>query len=160
MMVTPVAKRPHRLSKCGRINRHVVQTLFPASLFRTFLQKPPTNRLHYHAMPLYHSIQVTVRTIADASLQTGSAPVGALDEIQPGVPISRELALRLITCPDADLPSLLAAARAAKERFKPGVITYSRKVFIPLTNLCRDYCGYCTFRRDPGRSRRTHHDSG
>lgn len=45
---------------------------------------------------------------------------------------------------------LLAAARAAKERFKPGVITYSRKVFIPLTNLCRDYCGYCTFRRDPG----------
>ena len=37
-----------------------------------------------------------------------------------------------------------------KQRFKPGVITYSRKVFLPLTNLCRDYCGYCTFRRDPG----------
>ena len=45
---------------------------------------------------------------------------------------------------------MLAAAHAAKERFKPGVITYSRKVFLPLTNLCRDYCGYCTFRRDPG----------
>ncbi len=30
------------------------------------------------------------------------------------------------------------------------MITYSRKVFLPLTNLCRDYCGYCTFRRDPG----------
>ena len=29
-------------------------------------------------------------------------------------------------------------------------ITFSRKVFIPLTTLCRDYCGYCTFRRDPG----------
>jgi 7,8-didemethyl-8-hydroxy-5-deazariboflavin synthase CofG subunit len=113
------------------------------------LRTPRANRLHYHAVPLYHSIQVTVRTIADASLQTGSAPVGALDEIQPGVPISRELALRLITCPDADLPKLLAAARAAKERFKPSIITYSRKVFIPLTNLCRDYCGYCTFRRDP-----------
>lgn len=41
-------------------------------------------------------------------------------------------------------------AREARDRFKPGVITYSRKVFIPLTNLCRDYCGYCTFRRDPG----------
>jgi len=64
--------------------------------------------------------------------------------------ISREAALRLIDCPDSDLPELLSAARAAKERFKPGVITYSRKVFIPLTNLCRDYCGYCTFRRDPG----------
>ena len=44
----------------------------------------------------------------------------------------------------------LSAATALKQRFKPGVITYSRKVFLPLTNLCRDYCGYCTFRRDPG----------
>src|SRR5205807_9123772 len=35
---------------------------------------------------------------------------------------------------------------------KPELITYSRKVFIPLTNLCRDYCGYCIFRRDPGKS--------
>ena len=64
--------------------------------------------------------------------------------------ISRAAAIHLIGCPDDDLPELLAAARAAKERFKPGVITYSRKVFLPLTNLCRDYCGYCTFRRDPG----------
>ena len=53
-------------------------------------------------------------------------------------------------CVDEDLPELLSAARTAKERFKPHVITYSRKVFLPLTNLCRDYCGYCTFRRDPG----------
>src|SRR5579872_1026406 len=65
-------------------------------------------------------------------------------------PISREDALRWIGCADDDLPELLAAARAAKERFKPGIVTYSRKVFIPLTNLCRDYCGYCIFRRDPG----------
>jgi FO synthase subunit 1 len=66
------------------------------------------------------------------------------------LPISRDLALRWIQCSEEDLPQLLTAARAAKERFKPGIITYSRKVFIPLTNLCRDYCGYCTFRRDPG----------
>jgi len=45
---------------------------------------------------------------------------------------------------------LLAAALATKQRYRAGVITYSRKIFIPLTNLCRDYCGYCTFRRDPG----------
>jgi len=65
-------------------------------------------------------------------------------------PISREAAMRLIHCSDSELPHLLAAAKAAKEKFKPGSITYSRKVFIPLTNLCRDYCGYCAFRRDPG----------
>jgi|ERR1700687_244399 len=65
-------------------------------------------------------------------------------------PISREAACRLLRTDDAMLPSLLSAAQLARARFKPGVITYSRKVFVPLTNLCRDYCGYCIFRRDPG----------
>ena len=64
--------------------------------------------------------------------------------------LSREDACRLIRCSDQELPELLSAAREAAQQFKPGVITYSRKVFIPLTSLCRDYCGYCTFRRDPG----------
>jgi 7,8-didemethyl-8-hydroxy-5-deazariboflavin synthase CofG subunit len=64
-------------------------------------------------------------------------------------PISRETACQLLQPDAAPLPDLLAAAQAARARFKPGVITYSRKVFLPLTNLCRDYCGYCTFRRDP-----------
>lgn len=67
-----------------------------------------------------------------------------------GTPISREQAYNLINCTDAELPALLAAALETKERFKQNVVTYSRKVFIPLTNLCRDYCAYCTFRRDPG----------
>ena len=74
----------------------------------------------------------------------------ALSEVRPGMSISRQAALRLIGSTDDELPALLAAGRASKELFKPGVITYSRKVFIPLTNLCRDYCGYCIFRRDPG----------
>jgi FO synthase len=73
-----------------------------------------------------------------------------LAELQPEIAVSRDAALRLIRCSDVELPELLAAARATKERFKPGIVTYSRKVFIPLTNLCRDYCGYCIFRRDPG----------
>ena len=73
-----------------------------------------------------------------------------LDEVCAGLPITPGRALRLIQCPDRDLPELLAAAIRLKEQFKPGVITYSRKVFLSLTNLCRDYCGYCIFRRDPG----------
>jgi 7,8-didemethyl-8-hydroxy-5-deazariboflavin synthase CofG subunit len=63
-------------------------------------------------------------------------------------PISREVACALLRVDDDALPSLLSAAQDARAKFKPGVITYSRKVFLPLTNLCRDYCGYCTFRRD------------
>ncbi len=70
--------------------------------------------------------------------------------LEIGPPLSRETARDLLRSSNENLPELLAAALAAKERFKPGIITYSRKVFLPLTNLCRDYCGYCIFRRDPG----------
>lgn len=76
-------------------------------------------------------------------------------ETGAGRPISRESACRLLRAEDDQLASLLAAAQAARARFKPGIITYSRKVFIPLTNLCRDYCGYCTFRRDPDQPSKT-----
>ena len=72
-----------------------------------------------------------------------------LKEVCDGLDVTRELARWLIRCAEEELPELLAAARARKERFKPGVITYSPKVFLPLTNLCRDTCGYCTFRRSP-----------
>lgn len=84
---------------------------------------------------------------------TGSGHFGSyLDELRSGLPITRDMALRLIACDDRDLPQLLATAVHVKEQFHPGVITYSRKVFLPLTNLCRDYCGYCIFRRDPGQT--------
>jgi len=85
----------------------------------------------------------------DIGQQDGSLTT-FLDELRHGLPLSREGACQLLRCPEYGLPVLLAAALAMKQHFKPGVISYSRKVFIPLTNLCRDYCGYCIFRRDPG----------
>jgi FO synthase len=45
---------------------------------------------------------------------------------------------------------LLAAASSLRARGKGSTVSFSKKVFIPLTTLCRDYCGYCTFRKDPG----------
>lgn len=65
-----------------------------------------------------------------------------------GRSLTREQALALME--HADLPSLLEAASSLRDAAKGRVITFSRKVFIPLTTLCRDYCGYCVFRRDPG----------
>jgi FO synthase len=47
------------------------------------------------------------------------------------------------------LPRLLEAARALGREGHGRVIGYSRKVFIPLTRLCRDVCGYCTFAVGP-----------
>ena len=48
------------------------------------------------------------------------------------------------------LGRLLARAAEARDATWGKVVTYSRKVFIPLTNLCRDSCGYCTFVKQPG----------
>jgi FO synthase len=62
--------------------------------------------------------------------------------------VQRDYALWLIE--HEELPVLLAAASARRDRWIGKTISFSKKVFIPLTRLCRDYCGYCTFRRDPG----------
>ena len=47
---------------------------------------------------------------------------------------------------------LVAAAGRMRDATKPGAITYSRKVFINLVNLCRDTCTYCTYKKEPGDS--------
>jgi FO synthase len=54
----------------------------------------------------------------------------------------------LLTTPPADL---LAEARAIRDAAHGRRVTYSPKVFIPLTMLCRDACGYCTFAQPPAR---------
>jgi FO synthase len=71
----------------------------------------------------------------------------ALARGEEGNGLSREDALLLME--EAPLESLLLAASSLRDRLKGRVVSYSKKVFIPLTHLCRDYCGYCTFRSDP-----------
>ena len=76
--------------------------------------------------------------------------IARIREVRHGESLSGGLAVALLSCHGDVQQELLSAAVALKERYHPHVISYSRKVFLPLTNLCRDYCGYCTFRRDPG----------
>jgi FO synthase len=80
----------------------------------------------------------------------GGSPLAAALRPGPGATISRETALHLVRCNDQELSELLSTARKLKLKHKGTLVTYSRKVFIPLTNLCRDFCGYCIFRRSPG----------
>jgi 7,8-didemethyl-8-hydroxy-5-deazariboflavin synthase CofG subunit len=72
----------------------------------------------------------------------------ALARAREGRGIHRDTALFLSNA--APLEALLAAAAEVRDRGKGSVVSFSRKVFIPLTTLCRDYCSYCTFRKDPG----------
>src|SRR3989440_4483578 len=57
---------------------------------------------------------------------------------------------------DASLEELCAEARALRELGHGRLVTYSPKVFIPLTTLCRDVCHYCTFARPPRRGERAY----
>jgi len=71
-----------------------------------------------------------------------------LTQAEASSPLSAAEALLLFE--GAATSALLTSACAVRKRAKGSTISYSRKVFIPLTTLCRDYCGYCTFRKDPG----------
>lgn len=65
-------------------------------------------------------------------------------------PIERSAAIAALGARGRELDALRALARDLRDAGKGRTITYSRKAFFPVTNLCRDRCAYCTFRRDEG----------
>jgi FO synthase len=74
----------------------------------------------------------------------------ALERLAEGRTPDAAEATALLSTPTERMSLLLDAAAALRDRGRGRRITFSAKVFIPLTTLCRDYCGYCTFRKDPG----------
>jgi FO synthase len=87
-------------------------------------------------------------------LSTHSSPSGDFQETLTralaGHDLLPEDGYQLIGATGSDLSALLLTAALVRDRHKGRTATYSRKVFIPLTNLCRQKCGYCTFARAPG----------
>jgi FO synthase len=73
-----------------------------------------------------------------------------LEKALSGEPIGATDAENLIQLPKEQLAPLLAVAGHIRNRLKGLTVTYSPKVFLPITNLCLDRCHYCTFRKDPG----------
>jgi FO synthase len=90
--------------------------------------------------------------MAEAAFSTfRPAPIGdILERAMAGERLSEGDAIALIECPDTEFDTMLDAASEIRDRAKGRTVTYSRKVFMPVTNLCRDRCTYCTFRKDPG----------
>jgi FO synthase len=87
---------------------------------------------------------------------TPSALRRALARARDGKALDADEATTLLHARGDDLATLLAYASRTRDAGleaagRPGVITYSRKVFIPLTRLCRDRCAYCTFATVPHR---------
>ncbi|MFI0728983.1 bifunctional FO biosynthesis protein CofGH [Streptomyces sp. NPDC021225] len=93
---------------------------------------------------------------------TANAMRRALKRARDGVALDTAEAAVLLQARGADLADLTASAARVRDAGleaagRPGVITYSRSVFIPLTRLCRDKCHYCTFVTVPGKLRRAGH---
>jgi FO synthase len=73
-----------------------------------------------------------------------------LNDCLKGKELGRSEALELVAAEGDESKSLLAAAAQLRDQHKGRIVTFSPKIFVPLTNLCRDFCGYCTFRKAPG----------
>ncbi|MGW7609725.1 bifunctional FO biosynthesis protein CofGH [Streptomyces sp. NPDC054766] len=97
----------------------------------------------------------------------GSGPTAnsmrrALRRARDGVALDVTEAAVLLQARGTDLDDLTASAARVRDAGleaagRPGVITYSKSVFVPLTRLCRDKCHYCTFVTVPGKLRRAGH---
>ena len=86
----------------------------------------------------------------------------ALARAERGAALDVAEAAVLLAATGADLDRLTAAAAKVRDAGlvaagRPGVVTYSPKVFIPVTKLCRDRCHYCTFVESPGQLTRAGH---
>ncbi|MGI5338517.1 bifunctional FO biosynthesis protein CofGH [Streptomyces sp. CA-181903] len=94
-----------------------------------------------------------------SSPPTANAMRRALKRARDGVALDVTEAAVLLQARGDDLEDLCASAARVRDAGleaagRPGVITYSKSVFIPLTRLCRDRCHYCTFATVPGKLRR------
>ncbi|MFD0401348.1 bifunctional FO biosynthesis protein CofGH [Kitasatospora sp. NPDC127121] len=102
-------------------------------------------------------------TAMDASNPpTANAMRRALRRARDGVALDVTETAVLLQARGEDLNDLCASAARVRDAGlaaagRPGVITYSKSVFIPLTRLCRDKCHYCTFVTVPGKLRRAGH---
>src|SRR5438270_2412081 len=90
------------------------------------------------------------------SYVTGAARRRALARARDGKLLDEGEATTLLHARDEDLATLLGYASRVRDAGlaatrRPKIVTYSRKVFIPLTRLCRDRCAYCTFATVPHR---------
>lgn len=86
----------------------------------------------------------------------------ALKRARDGVALDATEAAVLLQARGEALDDLTASAARVRDAGleaagRPGVITYSKSVFVPLTRLCRDKCHYCTFVTVPGKLRRAGH---
>jgi FO synthase len=86
-------------------------------------------------------------------VNTGKPPSKRLEKIFQDAyslgSINRDDALFLVDLKKEEVPYLLIAASKIRDRGRGKTLSFSKNIFLPLTRLCRDHCGYCTFKIEP-----------
>ena len=87
-----------------------------------------------------------------AAVHPTASNLPSLDHVASGAALSDADAFAFVDADGQSTADLCAAASELRDRGRGRVVTFSPKVFLPLTRLCRDFCGYCTFRQSPEQS--------
>src|SRR5262249_10634923 len=113
---------------------------------------PPGQRHDLHDRDSVAGVRGTPSyTPSDMAEPTSQAVRRALARAESGKALTADEVTALLAARGDDLERLLGHARHLRELGHGTTVTYSRKVFIPLTMLCRDHCHYCTFAKPPAR---------
>ena len=106
------------------------------------------NALHRsrNAISLPHSSQFNAHVATAGDKTTATTAPLLLEEQIASLSTAQHILDLLERTP---LTELMSAAASLRDQRHPSVITFSPKVFLPLTRLCRDSCGYCTFAQGP-----------
>ena len=93
---------------------------------------------------------VIVRSGDEAQMPGSGAHLSeVIEKAQAGTGLTQAEAYSLVTAGSDAVREMCSAAALMRDQTKGNIVTFSPKVFIPLTHMCRDFCGYCTFRKDP-----------
>src|SRR3954462_8927393 len=100
-------------------------------------------------------VAITLGTVTEPA-PTPQQVRRALARASRGATLEEAEAAALLAARGEELQALMASASRVRDAGlvaagRPGVVTYSPKVFVPLTRLCRDRCHYCTFVTVPGK---------
>ena len=74
----------------------------------------------------------------------------SLNNVLEGKPISRQGLLQLYESSKNNPSELFAASTTLRNKFKKNHVTFSKKAFYNIVNLCKDTCSYCTYKAEPG----------
>jgi 7,8-didemethyl-8-hydroxy-5-deazariboflavin synthase CofG subunit len=115
-------------------------------------QRPIAPHPHLASSAGWYHVGEAIRTVAQAPVTTALAIQinDAIDKALAGEALSATDGYALMRATGAQLAMVMRVACELSESVRPHHrVTYSRKLFLPLTNMCRDRCGYCTFVKGP-----------